>query len=1372
MKTLSLIQLKSLTAMMLAACVCGSISCAQSIAWVGPTVITGDANLLTNGVYFDAFIPLLPGSLTADGVTFHAPTGTDTDGKISYVIASGSDQRYANNAAFTGGSSQFNAIMNAGGTFENGGAGAGTVTISGLTPGNTYSVQIFDYAGDGDAGLTTFSGSTPVTLTTTGSGATGGSFATGTFTATGATESFNWNGAGSSYTVLGAISVRKLPITPTVSPTNMVTAGSVVTLAVFAQPGQTYYQWQTDNGNGGVSWSNLAGANNTNYVLNTSSLAAGNYEFQVIVTNNTLNVTSAPVTVTIFAPPAQSIVWGVATVITGDANLLTNGVYFDAFIPLLPSPLTADGVTFHAPTGTDTDGKISYVVTSGSDQRYANNAAFTGGSSQFNAIMNAGGTFENGGAGAGTVTISSLTPGHTYSVQIFDYAGDGDAGLTTFSGSTPVTLTTTGSGATGGSFATGTFTATGATESFNWNGAGSSYTVLGAISVRDVSATATITPTNVTYNGDTVTLAVNAQPGPTYYQWQTDNGSGGTSWSNLAGANNTNYVLNTSSLTVGNHEFQVIVTNSTLNITSAPVVLTVLASSAPVILQNITPASASPFVGQSATFTAAFTGNHPITNQWQFSQDGGNTFSNLIGATNTILILTNLQPGNAGEYRLAAGNAFGSNYTAAAMLSVMPWSAAQIQWSAPVSLEGLNAGRVLTNVPGSCLEAAIFFYDSFIPVTAGNQQYVFRSDGTSASISNGAYYGGQFVTNAIYGSGALGTNSTGDARFDAVLNQYYDGGVSNVITLHNLIAGQQYTVQLFALDNRSGTTSELVDFADADDLSDVSAQFAMGDNAYLTGTFTATNTYQTIEENFLTGGFGNINALVVRALSYTPSVKPAVVVQPRQQNLLPTRAATFAVVADGAPTPNYQWQAGPVGGPYTNLADGGRYAGTATTSLTVFNVSTNDALEFVVAVTNAAGGVISAPVDLIAPVVAQPVATARPIRITCVGASDVSSPTPYGTPNWPDYITPMLGYEYTVINCGASGTTMIKVGNSPYWNTQQYTDGLNSSPDIVIIMLGSNDSKPYNWIYQTNYMHDYETMINQYRNLPSHPRIYLNTLLTVYGPGSYDITDPIVTGQLCPIIKQIAFDVGLPVIDVNAATKNMPQNFPDNVHPDIAGAKVVAQTVFNGLINGGETPPMVDQASNQPVAASSVANGNGATNAVDGDYTTMWQSAPSDNQWIYVDLGSVLNVTGVYLNWGTDYGQAYKIQISNDATNWTDVYTNNAGSGGINRISIAASGRFVRMLGQHSGTGNGYDLLDFTVTVSAPPPPLNINRASQGSFSLSWPSSSTSFTLEATTSLLPPVNWMQITNIIASLGGSNVTTITPVGNNMFFRLKQ
>ncbi len=102
--------------------------------------------------------------------------------------------------------------------------------------------------------------------------------------------------------------------------------------------------------------------------------------------------------------------------------------------------------------------------------------------------MNAARHFaEIGGTELAQLRLGFIHPYHTAICISADHAGDGDAGLTTLSGSSPVTLTTTGSGASGGSFTTGTFIANGSREIFNWSGGGSSYTVIGAISVFDVT---------------------------------------------------------------------------------------------------------------------------------------------------------------------------------------------------------------------------------------------------------------------------------------------------------------------------------------------------------------------------------------------------------------------------------------------------------------------------------------------------------------------------------------------------------------------------------------------------------------------------------------------------------------------------------------------------------------------------------------------------------------------------------------------------------------------------------------------------------------------------------------------------------------------
>lgn len=547
----------------------------QSINW-GPAIgITGDNSLQTNGTYLDAYIPdtQLSSSLTVDGIVFNSSTSSSStggsDGVISFTVLSGNNLTYDFTTFPTNppSSPAFAAVMNAGGTYENGGAGSGIVVISGLTVSNLYTVQIFNYANDGDPGLTTYSGTTNVTLSNlpgaAGAG-TYGEFATGTFTATATNESFYWNGAGSGYTVLGAISVRDISsnaapvLAADTTPTSAtVYIDSTLTFSAYfvgAQPITNQWQVSTDNG---ATFQDIPGANGTSLTLTNNTLVT-NVLYRLAASNPYGSTDSSAASLNVIPATPQGVYWESVQGITGDANLSTDGTYFDALMFNSSEPaLTVDGITFNAPTsqagGYSGDGVINFIGLNSSLNNFAWPGTFpTSGSasSGFATLMDDGGVFQFGGAGTGRILISGLTNGHVYQVQIFNFAPDGDPGLTTFSGVTPATLSNLpGAGGTNtyGEYATGSFTATGTNEMILWNGAGSSYTVVNTVSVRDVTG---VVETNVVSIQSTVTNRVmQLSWPPDHIGWtlQEQIGNGlGTNWVDVSGST----VLNSNSIPI------------------------------------------------------------------------------------------------------------------------------------------------------------------------------------------------------------------------------------------------------------------------------------------------------------------------------------------------------------------------------------------------------------------------------------------------------------------------------------------------------------------------------------------------------------------------------------------------------------------------------------------------------------------------------------------------------------------------------------------------------------------------------------------------------------------------------------------------------
>jgi hypothetical protein len=105
----------------------------------------------------------------------------------------------------------------------------------------------------------------------------------------------------------------------------------------------------------------------------------------------------------------------------------------------------------------------------------------------------------------------------------------------------------------------------------------------------------------------------------------------------------------------------------------------------------------------------------------------------------------------------------------------------------------------------------------------------------------------------------------------------------------------------------------------------------------------------------------------------------------------------------------------------------------------------------------------------------------------------------------------------------------------------------------------------------------------------------------------------------------------------------------------------------------------------------------GAGNVTDGNFTTRWASDWSDPQWVYVDLGSSQTFHHIQLAWESAYASAYQIQVSNDATNWTTVYSTAIGDGNFDDIDVTGTGRYVRMYATARGTAYGYSLYEFGI---------------------------------------------------------------------------
>lgn len=208
------------------------------------------------------------------------------------------------------------------------------------------------------------------------------------------------------------------------------------------------------------------------------------------------------------------------------------------------------------------------------------------------------------------------------------------------------------------------------------------------------------------------------------------------------------------------------------------------------------------------------------------------------------------------------------------------------------------------------------------------------------------------------------------------------------------------------------------------------------------------------------------------------------------------------------------------------------------------------------------------------------------VRVACIGNSitdgfGIEMATQLG---YPAQLQRLLGSGYNVKNYGVSSRTMLNKGDYPYMNEQAWRDALAFKPDIVIIKLGTNDSKPENWQYNAEFRQDLEQMITTLcpslaqpvkkgkkkakkgqAAEPVKPQIYLCTPIPAF-KSTWNINDSVIVNGIIPIQKEVAAKYGLKVIDLHTLYANDGDKMlADGIHPDDKGARRLAQIIAEEL---------------------------------------------------------------------------------------------------------------------------------------------------------------------------------------------------------------
>jgi hypothetical protein len=913
------------------------------------------------------------------------------------------------------------------------------------------------------------------------------------------------------------------------------------------------YQWQATNSATG-GFTNVPNAGvfsgaNTNTLTITGATANNALAYQVIVSNVNGSITSSPASLTLVPSGTTSLyiannsfelpytgsqhiycsgTAGTYTYVTSWINVVTAG-YWDINVP--SGVTNADGaqVLESYDVGSGLQGYIYQELTNAWVPGAVYTMTVRAGQPSGGNPPNTGNTVSIDANNSGTLTqLSSATISNAHS------------GLANYT----VTYTSTGSEAGDGFPVVAYHVPAQGSSGGMWV---DDYTITMATAALITSQPASVT--NV--DGTATSFTVTAQGATLSYQWQASNGVGGyTNLVNGAGFSGaTSNVLSIASATSSTPaSYQVVISNYFGSVTStvATLSLTPHISTQPPALQATT-------VGGSTSLSVTADGSPTVTYQWQATNSATGGFTNVpntapfSGATSSTLSVTGATANQALTYQVVVANSYGSVTSTPSVLTV---SSAPVITVQPLSQTN-NAGTTV----------------SFTVTATGTAPLAYQwqaSNGVGGYTnlsSTGSFSGANTNTltiTSIADANALSyqviiTNSSG-----AVTSSPASLTVIDPPVIGSSPASQSVNVGStvnFTVTTASGTAPFTYQWQ--------TNGVTVGNGGIVSGATTSTLTLTGVTTNYalnytvvVTNPAGSVTSSPAATLAV--HVPASIVTQPVSAYASPGATATFSVVAAGDPTLSYQWQSGPVGGPFTNVVNVGQYSGATSSTLTITNANTPVAISYQVIVTNNYGSVTSSVASLT-------LGTLVDVQFLGQSPSSSGAPGAYG-----------VGSAYSgAAIFGSAGDTWNQEAypyynqNNPAFNGVSLVNAANVASGLTLTVAGDG-SNPVQGAGLNGTVTDAATtnlMSAAFWQFGINGAGAYNSTFTIAGLSAYagdNVQLVVLAGAPSAQTEQIALTGG-----VNGYSPSGTQTTTSTSRQLSAGAGVAYQIFTNGVLTGG-----------------------------------------------------------------------------------------------------------------------------------------------------------------------------------------------------------